>query len=277
MATLRQGRFTKEEIADIEQLVKDGMVATEIAKRLKRSIKSILERVSFIDAHKILDIRETEQWPILKGQFSKEEQDMFIYHWKEIISQFRDDVPHTEKMQIIDLIKVDIIMNRLLTQERQQKLDLEELRRLCDEEKEKSFADQDQNLIFNYERQIGFAMAAQTDVHKSFEVLLKDKKQMLSAMKATREQRIKRIEDSKETIVGWMRNLLLHPEERLQVGIDMEKMRLAVLEETARLSQWHKYEDGMLDQPFLNENTVMNDQGHRGAYDKEQEKEKDGS
>lgn len=271
MATLKQGRFTEEEIADIAQLVKDGMEPTDIALKLNRSIKSILKRVSFIDANKTLDIRDTEQWAVLKGQFSKEEQDMFIYHWKEIILQFRDDVPHTEKMQIIDLIKVDIIMNRLLTQERQQKLDLEELRELCDKEKEKEFADQDSNLIFNYERQIGFAMAAQTDVHKSFEVLLKDKKQMLAAMKATREQRIKRIEDSKETIVGWMRNLLLHPEERLQVGIDMEKMRLAMDVECGRLSAWHEYEDGVLDQPFLTPSTVMNDQGHVGPLDKEKD------
>ncbi len=274
MATLKQGRFTKEEIADIEQLVKDGMEPTDIAKRLNRSIKSILDRVSFIDAHKTLDIRETDQWPVLKGQFSKEEQDMFIYHWKEIISQFRDDVPHTEKMQIIDLIKVDIIMNRLLTQERQQKLDLEELRRLIEVEKERGFAEQDQQLIFDYEKQIGFAMAAQTDVHKSFETLLKDKKQMLSAMKATREQRIKRIEDSKETIVGWMRNLLLHPEERLEVGISMEKMRLATEVECGRLSDWHKYEDGMLDQPFLNCDTVRDDQGHIGPYDKDKKEDK---
>lgn len=267
MATLKQGRFTREEIADIEQLVKDGMEPIDIAKKLNRSIKSILERVSFIDANKTLDIRETEQWAVLKGQFSKEEQDMFIYHWKEIIAQFRDDVPHTEKMQIIDLIKVDIIMNRLLTQEREQKLDLEELRDLVQVEKEKNLADQDGNLIFNYEKQIGFAMAAQTDVHKSFETLLKDKKQMLAAMKATREQRIKRIEDSKETIVGWMRNLLLHPEERLEVGISMEKMRLATDVECGRLSQWHTYEDGMLDQPFLTPSTVMDDQGHIGPYD----------
>ncbi len=271
MATLRQGRFTKEELADIEQLVKDGMASTEIATRLNRSIKSILDRVAFVDKDKTLDIRETDQWPVLKQQFSKEEQDMFIYHWKEIISQFKDDVPHTEKMQIIDLIKVDIIMNRLLTQERQQKLDIEELRRLCEEEKEKVLADQNHDLIFNYEKQIGFAMAAQTDVHKSFETLLKDKKQMLSAMKATREQRIKRIEDSKETIVGWMRNLLLHPEERMQVGIDMEKMRIAVQVEADRLSGWHKYEDEMLDQPFLNKDTVMNDEGHRGPLDKEKD------
>ena len=272
MATLNKGRFTNEELSDIEELTKGGMSPTDIAKKLNRSIESVLDRVAFVDKDKTLDIRETEQWPVLKQQFSKEEQNMFIYHWKEMVAQFRDDVPHTEKVQIVDLITVIIIMNRLLTQERQQKLDIDELRKLVEVEKEKQFEDRNDQLIFDYEKQIGFAMAAQTDVHKSFEKLLTDKKQMLSAMKATREQRIKRIEDSKETIVGWMRNLLLHPEERLQVGIDMEKMRLSVLVETERLSDWHEYEDGMVDQPFLNENTVMDDEGNKGPL-KEEEKE----
>jgi hypothetical protein len=36
----------------------------------------------------------------------------------------------------------------------------------------------------------------------------------------------------------------------------MEKMRLAMLKERDRLSAYHKYEDGMVDQPFLNHETV---------------------
>ena len=82
---------------------------------------------------------------------------------------------------------------------------------------------------------------------------------MLAALKGTREQRIKRIEDSKETIVGWMRNLLLHPEERMKIGIDMEKMRLAADAECERLSEWHKYEDETLDQPFMTPETVLSE------------------
>ncbi len=269
MTILKQGRFTREELFQIEHLSKSGLAPDAIAQKLSRSVKSILDRVEFISDDKNLDIRNTEQWPVLKKQFDLDEQHMFIYHWKEMIAQFREDVPHTEKMQIIDLIKVEIIMNRLMIKEKEQKEDIDRMRVDIEVEKNKEPLDQDTDLIWNYEKQIGFAIAAQVNVTKSFEGLLKEKKQMLAAMKATREQRIKRIEDSKETIVGWTRNLLLNDDVRVQVGIDMEKMRLAMNVEAERLSEWHTYEDGTVDQAFLTPETVMNDQGHVGPLNKE--------
>jgi hypothetical protein len=36
----------------------------------------------------------------------------------------------------------------------------------------------------------------------------------------------------------------------------MEKMRLAMMKEQERLSAFHKYEDGTVDQPFLTPDTV---------------------
>jgi hypothetical protein len=39
-------------------------------------------------------------------------------------------------------------------------------------------------------------------------------------------------------------------------GIEMEKMRLAMKKEGERLSAFHQYEDGTIDQPFLTPDTV---------------------
>ena len=39
-------------------------------------------------------------------------------------------------------------------------------------------------------------------------------------------------------------------------GIEMEKMRMAMEKEKDRLSAYHKYEDGVVDQPFLTPDTV---------------------
>jgi len=36
----------------------------------------------------------------------------------------------------------------------------------------------------------------------------------------------------------------------------MEKMRLAMENQKQELSEWHKYEDGIIDQPFLTPDTV---------------------
>jgi hypothetical protein len=39
-------------------------------------------------------------------------------------------------------------------------------------------------------------------------------------------------------------------------GIEMEKMRLAMEKEKERLSAFHKYDDGIIDQPFLTPDTA---------------------
>ncbi len=79
---------------------------------------------------------------------------------------------------------------------------------------------------------------------------------MLKEMKATREQRVKRFEDSKTSFSGWMAYLISNPDITRSYGLEMEKMRLAMEKEKGRLSQFHKYSDDMVDQPFLTPDTV---------------------
>jgi ribosome maturation protein Sdo1 len=79
---------------------------------------------------------------------------------------------------------------------------------------------------------------------------------MLREMKGTREQRIKRLEDSKQSFVSWVAHLMQDPETMKKYGIEMEKMRMAMEKEKDRLSAYHKYEDGVVDQPFLTPDTV---------------------
>jgi len=79
---------------------------------------------------------------------------------------------------------------------------------------------------------------------------------MLREMKGTREQRIKRLEDSKQSFTSWVAHLMQDPETMKKYGIEMEKMRLAMKKEEERLSAFHKYEDGQIDQPFLTPDTI---------------------
>ncbi len=47
-----------------------------------------------------------------------------------------------------------------------------------------------------------------------------------------------------------------NPETRREMGESMEKMRLAMGIEKDRLSEWHQYEDHLVDQPFLTPDTT---------------------
>jgi hypothetical protein len=50
--------------------------------------------------------------------------------------------------------------------------------------------------------------------------------------------------------------LVSNPDIAKGYGIEMEKMRLAMEKEKDRLSEFHKYTDEMVDQPFLTPETV---------------------
>jgi hypothetical protein len=114
----------------------------------------------------------------------------------------------------------------------------------------------DRDALFNMERQVASLKASQESLNKDYRELQTKKSTMLKEMKATREQRVKRFEDSKSSFAGWMAYLISNPDVAQSYGIEMEKMRMAMSKEKERLAQYHKYSDDMVDQPFLTPDTV---------------------
>ena len=80
---------------------------------------------------------------------------------------------------------------------------------------------------------------------------------MLKDLKGTREQRIKAIEDSKQTFASLVKQIATDKSFRTKIGVDMEKMRLAMEKEKERLSEYHEYLDGTVDQPLLTPETLL--------------------
>lgn len=278
MATKR-GRMSKYEY----QFIRDNvhhMDYLAIAKQLERepdTIRRYIEDklgmtisldvsqapVSFVVQY---DIEDEEFWPVLQHQFSPEELDIFKYQWDQIYAQFGGDVLPTEKLQIVDTIKLEILMNRNLREQRESAKSIER----CEQElmMEKSKDDdvdppigQDKSTIFELEKQLSFYRSAQTALGKDYRELQTNKNKMFENIKGTRQQRIQRIESSSETFLKWMADLVNNPEKRKDLGRRMEKMRLAVLDEEIRLGAYHKYEDGNVDQPYLTPENVKEDNG----------------
>ena len=111
--------------------------------------------------------------------------------------------------------------------------------------------------INNLERQIGIMRAAQESLNKDYQDMLKQKNGILMEMKATRDARIKHLEGGKHNFLAFMRQIVENREMRLRIGLDMEKMRLATEVEYGRLSEYHEYENGEVDQPFLTPDNVI--------------------
>ena len=202
------------------------------------------------------DLTFRPYWNELKLQFTEGELELFKYHWARIISQFRDDVIPTEELQVVDLIKLELLMNRSLKYNKENIEQISQFEGLINNLRAIDPDQQDRDELFNLERQVASLKASQESLNKAYRELQTKKSAMLKDMKATREQRVKRLEDSKQSFVGWLAYLVSNPDVARGYGAEMEKLRLAMDHQKQKLSQYHQYQDGVVDQPFLTPDTV---------------------
>lgn len=271
---MKTGRISKAEQQYISENIHVNYktVAAELDRNpdsvlefIKRKVaKGEFERPSWMDStsdeeQAKYDLTFRPYWIELKQQFTDEELELFKYHWSRIISQFQDDVIPTEELQVVDLIKLELLMNRALKGNKDNLQQISALDALITAERQRDPDQIDRDQLFNMERQVASLKASQESLNKDYRELQTKKNSMLKEMKATREQRVKRFEDSKSSFAGWMAYLVTNPEMAQAYGIEMEKMRLAMDKERERLSKFHKYTDDMVDQPFLTPDTVRDE------------------
>lgn len=195
-------------------------------------------------------------WGELKEQFTENELELFKYHWVRIVGQFNNEVNPTEEMQVVDLIKMDLLMNRALKGNKDNLEQISVLDALIAAERQHDADQQNTDELFNMERQVAGLKASQESLNKDYRELQTKKNSMLKDMKATREQRVKRLEDSKSNFTSWMAHLMSNPEQAAEYGREMEMMRLAMKAERDKLSEFHTYSDNQVDQPYLTPETV---------------------
>ena len=262
---MKTGRLSKAEWHYIEENA-DTMSPEEIAANLEREVDPVIRYLKRIGktANKIqaltvqaeYDIKSRPYWRELKLQFSEDELELFLYHWKQIVAQFRKDVLATEELQIVDTIKLEVLMNRALREQQQSMNLVRELQVEIDKEKEKPSERQDKEMIFSIERQIASLRAAKEALSREYKDLQTKKSGMYKDLKATREQRIQKLENTKSTMAGLIEKILRDPDFFEEQGKYIEKMRMAMENEKDRLSDYHQYEDGTVDQPLLTPDTV---------------------
>mgnify|MGYP003649641796 CR=1 FL=1 len=259
---MRKGRLSKPETKFITDNA-DTMEVEDIATHLDRDPASI---ATFIKRKLRLGLSSEEEatftledrpyWSELQQQFTASELELVKYHWSRIISQFKDDVFPTEEIQVIDVIKLELLMNRSLKQNKANLDQISALEAILLGERAVDPDQQDRDYIMNMERQVASLRASQESLNRDYRDLQTKKGSMLKEIKGTREQRIKRLEDSRQTFTGWVAFLMQNPDVTKGYCLEMEKMRLAMNKEKERLSAFHQYDDGTIDQPFLTPDTA---------------------
>lgn len=242
----------------------------EIAENLNRSVAPINK---YVEDHNLLVPDEPDNdgaylkhklhkktfWQEIERQFDKEsgELEYFENTWVNLIKQFREDVLPAEELQIKQFITIDILINRSMKERKRHITDTERIQKLVDTEYAKPEDARDNAYLTNLETQLSFARNSITSYTNEYTKLLSEQQKISKDLKATREQRIKRIEDGKSSWTGLLR-MLEDEEIREAEGRQMEIMRMSVSKHLRELEDIHIYQDKLGDMPFLTPEAVQN-------------------
>ena len=117
-------------------------------------------------------------------------------------------------------------------------------------------SERDTAKLANLETQLSFARNSIANYTNEYTKLLNEQQKISKDLKATREQRIKRIEDGKSSWVGLIR-MLEDEQTREKEGREMEILSIAVQKTKNKLAEYHSYADNNLDSPLLNAEIVL--------------------
>jgi hypothetical protein len=263
----KRGQLSLEE----EKFIRDNIIVLsveEIAENLNRNIDPINRyikenNVTASENPKDLEILKRKLhtktfWSEITRQFDSDngELEYFEDTWIGLIQQFREDVLPAEELQIKQFITIDILINRSMKERKRHIAETDKLQQLVDKEYEKPEDQRDIPRLANLETQLSFARNSIANYTNEYTKLLNEQQKISKDLKATREQRIKRIEDGKSSWIGLIR-MLEDEGIREKEGREMEILSLATENNKKKLEEYHQYQDGIIDQPFLTPDSVQ--------------------
>ena len=258
----KRGQLSNDEMEFIRDNV-GSMTIEDIDTSLNRSTKPIEKyivqnKLSFdkeenkTDETLRLKLHAKTFWPEIERQFDYNTGELSYFEntWVGLVKQFREDVLPAEELQIKQFITIDILINRSMKERKRHIAETERLQQKVDEEYNKPEDQRDIPKLTSLETQLSYARNSIASYTNEFTKLLSEQQKIGKDLKATREQRIKRIEDGKSSWVGLIRMLedeLIREKE----GKEMEIIALATEKAKQILYENYQYSDGKVDQPIL--------------------------
>ena len=238
-APRKRGQLGLEEEEFIRNNI--GVISIEeIAEKLNRTTKPIEKYISESKIGiKTIDEQENDKtlrqklhaktfWTEIERQFDESTGELAYFEdtWIGLVKQFREDVLPAEELQIKQFITIDILINRSMKERKRHIADTEKLQVKVDEEYSKPEDQRDIAKLANLETQLSFARNSIANYTNEYTKLLNEQQKISKDLKATREQRIKRIEDGKSSWVGLIR-MLEDEDIREKEGREMAIMAMA--------------------------------------------------
>lgn len=265
----KRGRFGIEED---RYLIENhtGKTIYELSDYLNREPKTIKRRIIALgltsdDAGNMtyevgFELEARHYYKGLQKQFDKDQMETFKAEWCHIMSQFNNDVLHTEEMQIVESIKYGIMMDSCLEEQYKYNEEITSAQAELAELERVAQPTPDDNMEMDILlKQIGDAQASRDTTMSNYVKFQKEKNTLFQKIKGTRDDRVKNIENRTATFGSYIADLVTNKQKRKDLGEFLEKNRLSRIDEEIRLSAYHKYEDGMIDQVLLTPDTVKED------------------
>lgn len=245
-------QFILEHINEDPAWIADQLGKTK--KTIEKHLRKLLVKKELEEAREgsitaLAVLHSKAYWKQLEKQYLDSELRSVEYHWCRLYDQFRSDTTHTEELQILKLIELEILISRCMTDKTNIIRELEEIEEEV-EELQDSNSKKDQQRIDELKKLRLSYIATQQNNYQEYTKLLDNHNKLLKDLKATRDQRVKNIEDSKTTFFGWLKSLD-DEEYRKKESRNMELFKIAMAREHDRLTNVHTYEDGTADQPLL--------------------------
>jgi hypothetical protein len=255
---------------DEEKFITDSIQSLSVEKIANLLNRNIAPINRYIDENQLYSMEEKGEndtlrrklhsktfWTEVARQFDVDTGELQYFEdtWVGLIKQFREDVLPAEELQIKQFITIDILINRSMKERKRHISETEKLQRLVDAEYDKSEDQRDIPRLANLETQLSFARNSIASYTNEYTKLLNEQQKISKDLKATREQRIKRIEDGKSSWIGLIR-MLEDEEIREKEGREMEILTMATKQFKQNLHGYHQYSDQKVDIPILNENSV---------------------
>ena len=267
----KRGQLGLDEEKFIREKV-NTLSSTEIAQHLNRNEAPIRR---FIDEERLLeddDIINDEAylkrklhsktfWGEIKKQFDNETGELLYFEntWTNLLRQFREDVLPAEELQIKQFITIDILINRSMKERKRHIAETEKLQKEVDKQYDKDEDQRDLPRLMSLETQLSFARNSIANYTNEYTKLLNEQQKISKDLKATREQRIKRIEDGKSSWVGLIR-MLEDEDIREKEAREIESINIATKKAQKKLFEYHQFADQSVDRPFLTPESVVVEQ-----------------
>lgn len=260
----KRGKLSTEEEKFILAF-KDKISIEAIANKLNRTEEPVLrfitekasnssyvgvaeEKSHEIDLRKKLKTRP--YWDDIKQQFSSDELESFTNSWVNFMMQFSENVLWSEEIEVKQWITLDILMSRSMRERYKHMEEIERLTKIVTDEY-KLDSNERSPLLASWENQLTFykgAVGSFTQDHVKLQAQIKDIKMSL---KAARSDRIKQVEESKQSFIGLLK-LLDDEEYRIRVGNEAAILSISADKARSSYGEYHQFLDGKLARPFLN-------------------------